>query len=418
MRTATVMSDLPTTRPPRPFRVLLVVESAAGGTGRHVLDLADGLARRGCDVHLIHSTRRLDAMFAGRLAELPAVRAVALPMRTAPHPADLGAVLAIRRHLRTFGPFDAVHGHSSKGGALARLAAVGTGVPAYYTLHGLIMMDPMLARWKRLVYLGVERALAHRTRRIIAVSPEEARAAAGVGLGGHRIALVPNGVGPADVAPRADARRAIGAAGGGTVAADDVVVGFVGRLVEQKAPDVLLRAFAAAAAAAPRVRLAMVGDGPLGPGLRALADDLNIAGRVAWLGERDAREVMGGFDLFALASRKEGLPYVVLEAMAAGLPVVATASAGVEILIDPGVNGMVVRRDDAAGFGAALAGLALDPGRRAAFGRASADLASRFTIDAMVDRTLAAYRGPAGEGGAGTSRRPTPDAREPTPVAA
>src|SRR5207237_6704923 len=121
--------------------------------------------------------------------------------------------------------------------------------------------------------------------------------------------------------------------------------------------------FAAAAKVNPHVRLAMVGDGPLNADLRQQGQRLGIADKIIWLGERDARGVLAGFDVFALSSRKEGLPYVVLEAMAAGLPVVATASSGVEILVEPDVNGTVVPRDDAAAFAAAMRALAADPHR-------------------------------------------------------
>jgi glycosyltransferase involved in cell wall biosynthesis len=138
-------------------------------------------------------------------------------------------------------------------------------------------------------------------------------------------------------------------------------------------------------------RLAVVGTGPLEQGLRELARRLGVADRVRWLGERDARGVMAGFDVFAISSRKEGLPYVVLEAMAAGLPVVATASAGVEILVRADENGVVVPRGDVAGFARGLIGLGLDRGRLAEFGAASRARAGRFTIDEMVGRTLAAY---------------------------
>lgn len=102
--------------------------------------------------------------------------------------------------------------------------------------------------------------------------------------------------------------------------------------------------------------------------------------------------MLAAFDLFALASRKEGLPYVVLEAMAAGLPVVATASAGVEILIDPGITGAVVAPDDADAFAQALIRLVSNPPLLARWGQASRQRATLFSIDAMVDRTLAAYR--------------------------
>jgi glycosyltransferase involved in cell wall biosynthesis len=370
----------------RPLRVLLVVESSAGGTGRHVLDLADGLTGRACEVHVIYSTKRVDRMFLDRLAQLDRVRQKALPIRTSPHPGDLAIVRAVRRYMREFGPFDIVHGHSSKGGAIARLAAFGTRAKAFYTLHGLIMMDPLLPRWKWLMYLSIELGLATWTSRVIAVSPEEQRAAVKLGFGRTRVILVPNGVGDMELTPRAEARRVMG------VDDDAIVIGFVGRLVEQKAPEVLIEAFAATAKVEPRARLALVGSGPLEAPMRALAARLGIAEKIIWLGERDARGVLAGFDLFALASRKEGLPYVVLEAMAAGLPLVATTSAGSEILVIPGLNGTVVPADNCQAFAAALIELVTDPEKRARCGAASRERVAGFSIDAMVEATLAAYR--------------------------
>src|SRR5579862_7837079 len=117
------------------MRVLFVVESSLAGTGRHVLDLSEGLLRRGCEVHLLYATRRADRLFLDRLGALPGLRSAVVPMRTGIHPSDLPAVLAVRRYAREFGPFDVIHGHSSKGGAMARLAALGSGTPAIYTIH-------------------------------------------------------------------------------------------------------------------------------------------------------------------------------------------------------------------------------------------------------------------------------------------
>ena len=369
----------------RVLRVLMVVESSGGGTGRHVLDLCDGLIRRGHEVHLVYSTGRIDKLFISRLAEVTGLHTHALPMRTSLHLSDIGVTGAIRRYIRMNGPFDIVHGHSSKGGALARLSAFGSNASAYYTLHGLIMMDPTLNRVKRLFYLSIEMFLSLRTQRIIAVSPEEARAAIKLGLGASRVILVPNGVGAPAIIPRAEARRAIG------IPDDAHVIGFVGRLVEQKAPHVLIESFAATTRVAPNARLVIVGDGPLREPMRQLSATLGVADKVFFLGERDAREVMGAFDVFALSSRKEGLPYVLLEAMAIGLPLVATATSSVEILIRPGVNGEVVPMDDDAAFTRALSGLATNPERVREYGKSSLALAATFTIDNMVDRTLAAY---------------------------
>jgi glycosyltransferase involved in cell wall biosynthesis len=365
----------------------MVVESAAGGTGRHVLDLSEGLLRRDCEIHLIYSTGRVDQMFVTKLAQIPGLLHLALSMRTNVHPSDWAIVRRVRRYMREFGPFDIIHGHSSKGGAIARLAALGTRGAAFYTLHGLIMMDPCLPRRKWLAYLSIELALARRTTRVIAVSPEESRAAVRLGFGSSRVILVPNGLGPMNLTPRDEARASLG------LGVDELAIGFVGRLVEQKAPELLVRAMAKTFAVVPRARLVMVGCGPMADELRHLAQLLGVAERILWLGERDARQVLAAFDLFALPSRKEGLPYVVLEAMAAGLPIVATTSAGVEILIVRDQNGITVPPDDAEAFGSALVALLRDPERLLQYSMASRQRAALFTVDAMVERTLAAYQG-------------------------
>jgi len=376
----------------RKRRVLLVVESSSGGTGRHVLDLADGLMRRGCEVHLAYSTRRLDEIFVRRLEGLGGLRSLALLMRTAPHPSDVAALWRLRRYARRFGPFDIVHGHSSKGGAMARLAALGTPAASLYTIHGLVMMDPLLARWKRLMYLTIERVLSAATSRIIAVAPEELREAVRLGLGKDRLVLIPNGVGPSDLTPRESARRELG------LADDQIAIGFVGRLVSAKAPEVLVEAMAEARKSLPKLRLVMVGSGPTQQALHDISRKLGVFESIKWLGHRDAREVMAAFDLLAMPSRKEGLPYVILEAMAAGLPIVATSTAGVEILVEPGVNGLVVPPDRPGEFAQALISLAGNADRLARFGQASRRMVRRFTIDQMVDATMDQYEWAVGHG--------------------
>ena len=327
----------------------------------------------------------MDNLFLDRVAALDGVHAKQLPMRRGIHPSDYASVLAAKRYMKEHGPFQVVHGHSSKGGAIARLAALGTGVPSFYTLHGFGAADPTMPRAKRLVYQAIEFALARVTTRVIAVSPEERRAAVRLGLGRSRVLMVPNGVRPSEAAPRHEARAALG------VADDTTVVGFVGRLVPQKAPHVLVRAMRKVADKLPGAVLALVGAGPLDEELRRLAAEVGVTDRVLWLGERDGRALMAGFDVFAIPSRSEGLPYVVLEAMAAGLPVVATDTAGVELLVETGVNGAVVPREDPDAFAAALVEVARDPAARARYGRASLRRVARFTVDEMVERTLAAY---------------------------
>jgi glycosyltransferase involved in cell wall biosynthesis len=287
--------------------------------------------------------------------------------------------------MRECGPFDVIHGHSSKGGALSRLAALGSDVRVFYTPHALVTMDPRRSPLKRLFYQAVEWALSKATDRIIAVSPEEQRHAIRFGLSRSRVILIPNGVEPVPFPPMGVVRREL------CLPEDCRVVGFIGRLVEQKAPDVLIEAFATTANMLPQCRLVVVGSGPLERSLRVMADLLGIANKVLWLGERDGTCLLPAFDLLALPSRYEGLPYVTLEALSAGLPVVATATAGVELPIRHRRNGLIVPPDRPDLFAAALAELLSDPLKLEQFGRRSREISTELTVRRMVDSTHDAY---------------------------
>jgi glycosyltransferase involved in cell wall biosynthesis len=373
------------------LRILLVIEATGKGTGRHILDLAEGSIARGCEVHLIYSPVRMDEMFRKRMWSMDGLAHVALPMHRSIHAQDLSATWAIRRYLANFGPFDVIHGHSSKGGALARIAAIGTGVPAIYTPHALFTLTPGLSAPRRHFYNAIELILSKLCKYIIAVAPAEERFALTVGLGRSRVVMVPNGVGELDLTPRDQARRLCGAR------SDEVVIGSVGRLIENKGPDVLVKAMAIALRSAPRLRLVFVGDGALKRPLAQLAESLGIADKVVLLGEMDAQKVFSAFDIFAMSSRMEAMPYVVLEAMAAGLPIIATVTSGVEMLVEPSVNGKVVPMDDCTAFAAALVDLASDPHQMAKMASASRRLIEPLSSERMIDRILELYEKCLGE---------------------
>ncbi len=376
------------------LRILLVAEASAKGTGKHVLDLAEGLIARGCDVHVLYSPVRMDEIFRTRVESMPGLTHRQLRMHRSIHPSDAIAVWAVRRYLRKFGPFDVIHGHSSKGGAVARLAAIGSGLPAIYTPHALIMMTPTLSAAKRRFYSSIEFVLSKLSRHIIAVSPAEARLAVATGLGEGRILTIPNGVGPPQLSPRDEARRVCG------FGTDEIVIGSVGRLVENKAPDVLVNALAIALRTCPKLRVVFVGDGPSKATLAELSSRLGIADKVILLGELDARKVFAGFDIFGMSSRMEAMPYVVLEAMSAGLPIMATITSGVEILVEEGVNGLVVPMDDCDAFAAGLVKLAEDPALMGRMADASRQLIRQFTSERMIERILALYESCADVGNA------------------
>ena len=174
----------------------------------------------------------------------------------------------------------------------------------------------------------------------------------------------------------------------------EVVALFAGRLRTRKAVAVLLEAMARPEARG--VGLIVVGDGEQGAALRQQAARLGLGRRVLFAGMKPRAEVAALYplaDIFVLPSTYEGFPVAILEAMAAGLPVVATSVAGVPEAIDPGVSGLLVAAEDAAGLARALAELAADPERRKAMGAAARRaVAERFAIGPIGEAYLAVWR--------------------------
>jgi glycosyltransferase involved in cell wall biosynthesis len=195
-------------------------------------------------------------------------------------------------------------------------------------------------------------------------------------------ATIPNGI-DVDRFYRPGARREWRDAHG--FADDDILIASVARLEPQKDPLGLIGAFARGAAGDARCHLLMAGDGSLLEAARQCAERCGAAGRVHFLGVcADVPELLSASDLFALASRWEGGPLVVLEAMAAGLPVAATAVGGINELTEPGVTALLVPQGDTGGLAGALAALVSDPERRRAMGEAGRRRAARFGVSAMI----------------------------------
>lgn len=369
-----------------PLRVLLVTEAAGGGVGRHFLDLARGLAAHGVQVQGIYSPGRMDTSFRERLEREDFPPLHLLPMRRAINPLDARDAWRLARRIRELGPFDILHGHSSKAGALVRLAGRWLGIPTIYTPHALVTLDPTLPAWKRAFYGRIERFLARWASMIIAVSPHEAEHALTLGLPPKKLHVVPNGIDQLTLPDREYVRAKLG------LAPDDVAIGFIGRLSKQKAPDVMLDAFHLVSRQCPQARLIMIGSGPLEEQIRAQVSGLGLASRVRLLGDVVATEYLSALDLFCLSSRYEGMPYVLLEALAAGLPIVATNVGGVAMTVEHGQNGLIVPECTAEPLAAALREIVSDDAKRQHFAADSAQRSQQFTIEAMVTGTIAIYR--------------------------
>jgi glycosyltransferase involved in cell wall biosynthesis len=247
------------------------------------------------------------------------------------------AELVARLHA---GRFDVVHTHSAKAGALGRVAArrVG-GARIVHTYHGF-PFHQFQSPLRRAAYVGIERALARVTNQFLAVGPAVAAEAV-------RRRIVPpervrtigvaveTAARPPQAMARAEARRLLGVPPGMRV------VGTVGRLDYQKAPDDFVAALARLDA--DDVFGVWIGDGPLRASTEKLAARRGLAGRMCFTGQRsDVPMLLPGLDVFAMASRYEGLPCAVVEAMVAGLPVVATAVNSVPDIVVAGQTGLLV----------------------------------------------------------------------------
>lgn len=376
-------------------RVLEVFQPPDGGVAEHVRLLAAGLQERDHPVAV-----------AGPAGAAPreAIEALGVEYRPVeltgrvPDPlADWRAGRELRR-LVADGRFDLVHAHGQKAGVLGRRAAArGGGLPALYTPHSFVyrtqaMRPRRSAKLRFELGRRLERRLARGTAFVVAVAEDERRTAIADGIApAERIVVVYPGVAPPGPGTVPDPRLR-------EFRGEGPLLGFVAGLRDQKGLPVLLDALEALAARGRSPRFAIVGNGPLWA---------EVAGRVARPALRDstllvpfesgAYAYLEALDGFVLPSLWEGLPMAVLEAMSAGLPVVASAVNGTPEAVEDGVTGYLVPPGDAEALADRLAALAADADARRRMGEnARAVAAERFGADQMVERLIQLYRSAAG----------------------
>ncbi len=374
------------------MKVLHVVEASEAGVARHLIDLCTGLVQHGVEVHLVYSPVRMDALMQRGLERLQqlGVRPYALPMRRAPHWSDLRAMARLHAYIQQQGPFDVIHAHSSKAGGITRLLALLSRsvrqTPLVYTPHAFVTLAQWMG-WKRRVYGAVERLLAPFTTRLIAVSEVEREEALRLGYPPAKLVKIYHGIHPLNPpAGCRSVRRRWGVPDSG------LVIGFLGRLDHQKNPFLLLRAFAKALEALPHsTTLVLAGSGPLAEPLQRTLHSWGLQDRVFLPGFMKAEEALCGFDLFVISSDYEVGPYVLLEAMAVGLPVVTTRVGMAPEILQDGVNGFVVPCNDEETLADRMVRLATDPNLRRHMGKRAKETVRQFSVDRMVAQTLQLY---------------------------
>lgn len=372
------------------IRVLLVITRLElGGAQRVVLHTARCLDRRDFEVGLAWGPGDL---LDGEAAAVPALERFPVPSlvrRVAPLD-DVRALGALRSVVRDFRP-QVVHTHSSKAGILGRLAARLERVPAVvHTVHGF-GFTPLQAAPVRWAFRRAEQALARCTDRFVTVSEADLRRGVELGLfAADRARVIRAGIdlgrfrAPADGAA---VRERLG------IAAGAPVVTQIGNFKKQKAPLDFVRVAAKVRESVPEACFVMVGDGPLRPAAETLARELGIADRVRFGGWfEDVPALLAATTVSVLTSRHEGLPCAVVESLAAGVPVVATAVDGTVEVVRDGANGRLAAAGDVAALAAGVVGILADPALRARMSAAAAAGLEIFDRDLMVRQQEDLYR--------------------------
>ena len=376
-----------------PLRVLHVITNLhLGGAQISVVGICEGLRKCGIDVQVACSPVGAGGNLLRRLGESRIAIHEVPQMTREPAPwKDLRALLRLCQVIRDVRP-DVVHTHLSKAGVLGRLAARIAGVP--HVVHSIRTWSfyAPTSRLKKRMYVAVESLASRLTDRFVAVSRQLIRDGLDSGLGlRERSTVIRSGICPGRFRGALDERdRRRGELG---LDADAALVGTVMRLEPAKAPGDFVLACARIAAQAPATRFLLVGDGCLHDEVSAELRSCGLADRVQRLGARgDVDRLLPLMDVFLLTSRWEGMPRVVMEAVAAGVPVVSTRVGGVPELIQHGVSGLLAPIGDVQCLAAHVLRLLADPALGRDLARAASQrLGEEYDLDRVVQDHVRLY---------------------------
>jgi glycosyltransferase involved in cell wall biosynthesis len=363
-----------------PLNILHVLRTPVGGLFRHVHDLARGQAARGHRVGVIADSgtggRAADALLR-ELKPFLALGVTRTSMPRQPGPTDLTALAHVTGRIAATRA-DVVHGHGAKGGTYARLAPNTRHAIRVYTPHGGSLHYSAASLSGR-AFLGIERLLTKRSDLVIFESTYSADTfAKKIGATRGLARIVHNGVDRTEfepVTPNADASDLL----------------FIGELRVLKGVDLLIDAIALLRDARRPVTLTVVGDGPDREQFVEAAVRHGLDRAIVFAGAMPARQAFMRGRVLVVPSRAESLPYVVLEAAAAGKPLITTHVGGIPEIFGP-LSPSLVPPENARALAEAIRHSLEAPDMAAGTARVLRDrVAEEFSVDSMVDQVLAAY---------------------------
>jgi glycosyltransferase involved in cell wall biosynthesis len=368
----------------RPIRILEVINDASiGGGQRHVLSLVEGLDKNIFEVSVACAEN-------GPLVDdlrSRGIQVYAVHMKNGViHPPIFRLSRLLSRN-----QIDIMHAHGGVAGFWGRLSAALAGTPVrFYTLHGIHYLhysNPL----KRGLFIALERFLARTTDRIICVAESDRQTGLRRRLFSQdQCTVIRNGIDTAVAETPGKGKQLRKALG---IAVDAPVIGTVGRLHRQKGQWILIEATREILRAFPNAKVLLVGDGSLRKRLEKQSRSLGLDGSVHFLGaRRDAIDIISIFDIFVLPSLWEGLPYSLLEALALGKPVVASAVDGVPEVVTNGKSGVLVSSGDSRELAEAVIRVLTDKAYADTLGQNGRDAVLRaYCLDRMVRETSELY---------------------------
>ena len=323
-------------------KLLLIIEAMSGGAGRHVQDLISHLSQEKFDIFVIYSNHRTNPEFLEKIVtmnEQTTFISCDFLVREIKPKFDLLAYQFIAKKIKEIKP-DIVHCHSSKAGVIGRLAAKRRGVKKiFYTPHAYSFLAPEFSGKKKFLFVQIEKFLSRfATTQTFCVSIGEMQAVLEVNLDKtDKFQVIYNGLPEIDLPSKETIRAQLG------LEKTVVVIGNNARMSEQKNPMFFMEIAQKMIRQNANWHFVWAGDGQLMPLFQSFIKQNGLEGNIHLLGERpDSETVVTAYDIFLTTSQYEGLPYAPIEAMRAGVPILATNVVGNSELVIEGKNGYLI----------------------------------------------------------------------------
>ena len=363
--------------------VVLLAE-AAGGVMRHVIDLYKGLRSRDWRVRMVLSPLRIESRYRDELDLLDQEDIFYVPMRRPPHPTDMKAFSDIIEILKRTPDETILHAHSTKAGMIGSLLRSRVRA-SIFTPHAYRGVDETIRRFSRAFLRVAERAYSKDYDRVLTLAPAEMEYARSIGIREEALRCIPSGLDTGQIRFSEVFERRRPRTG-------RLCLGFVGRLVYQKNPILFLEVLAQVVRRGRDARAIIVGDGPMRGAMSHAARRLGIAERIDWRGDTPAADWMREMDVIVHTSIYEALPYVLLEACADLLPIVATSNCGSEAVLRSRLPGSIASSPEASEMASILLSLVEDESLLVKQSSILARIAQEYSAEKMISSIEAEYR--------------------------